>query len=40
MLTGSQRPCIADGIHPAGDASWRKIEREFGEIRTAVWMPN
>ncbi|MBV8455624.1 MAG: hypothetical protein JO122_03290 [Acetobacteraceae bacterium] len=21
-------------------ASWRKIEREFGEIRTAVWVPN
>jgi hypothetical protein len=23
----------------AGD-SWRKIAREFGEIRTAVWVPN
>ena len=21
-------------------ASWRKIAREFGEIRTAVWVPN
>jgi hypothetical protein len=25
---------------PARDASWRKIGREFGEIRTAVWVPN
>ena len=23
----------------AGD-NWRKITREFGEIRTAVWVPN
>jgi hypothetical protein len=23
----------------AGD-SWRKIAREFGEIRTAAWLPN
>ena len=22
------------------DASWRKIAREFGEIRAAVWVPN
>jgi hypothetical protein len=21
-------------------ASWRKIAREFGEIRAAVWLPN
>jgi hypothetical protein len=21
-------------------ASWRKIAREFGEIRAAVWVPN
>jgi hypothetical protein len=21
-------------------ASWRKIARDFGEIRTAVWVPN
>jgi hypothetical protein len=21
-------------------ASWRKIPREFGEIRAAVWLPN
>ena len=21
-------------------ASWRKIARDFGEIRTAVWLPN
>jgi hypothetical protein len=23
----------------AGD-SWRKVAREFGEIRTAAWLPN
>ena len=22
------------------DASWRKIAREFGEIRAAIWLPN
>ena len=31
---------IVAALQVNGRASWRKIAREFGEIRAAVWIPN
>ena len=36
MLRLQPLRCVTDD---AGD-SWRKIAREFGEIRTAAWLPS